>query len=68
MKIKWQGSHPKRACHAFLIDKKSGEASLCGREPLTSNGVMSDEPIKAARQTCSNCLKKVEKLINSTKE
>jgi len=64
MKTKWQGSNPKRACHAFLIDKKAGEASLCGREPLSSDGVTSDEPIEAARQTCAACLKKVEKLIN----
>ncbi len=57
-KIKWQGTNFKRASHAFLADKKAGQASLCGIESLTS-GDTSDTPEITA---CGSCIKKAKKL------
>jgi len=55
-KIKWQGSHWKRASHAFLIDadSKPGQVSLCGRETLTTSEAFDKPQVRA----CGNCVKK----------
>ncbi len=65
LKVKWQGQNQKRASHAFLIDATTGNVSLCGAEPLTSNGETSDVPSKLARNACGRCVNKIKKL-NST--
>lgn len=59
VKFKWQGSHKKRAIHAFLIDQAPGGTSLCGLEYLTIDGDISDEPVMRA---CGSCTKKINKL------
>ena len=58
-KIKWQGDHPKRASHAFLIETEGGGVSLCGLEVLSGNGEVSDKP---KRHACGSCQNKIEKL------
>ena len=59
VKIKWQGSHWKRASHAFLMETKPGEVSLCGVAVLSNDGEVFNEP---QRMPCGSCGNKIKKL------